>query len=159
MGKLQDLMNDGIEGSRIGATMTSNQEDGTVCFADGVLQFSPAKALVTSSVPFHLSNSPQLLFECFFSNFVRADPPIDPTPGQLGNFPPTQRFDASRGRKLSLSLSTSLGGLSLHVKLLGGNAVTFRVDEHGDLYIGSGPSLLNGSPAAYILALTVPPAV
>ncbi|HEX8483574.1 MAG TPA: hypothetical protein VF650_16870 [Allosphingosinicella sp.] len=154
MGQLQDHFdNPGNDYKKTLATLAVNQEDGRVCYALGLLHFTPAMVRPESVSSFRLGTAEHDPMDCFFSDMLFSQD-IQPTAGGLGLAGPAQHFDAKRSRKLRLSLSQStFAGLTLRITLEGNKAVTIPVVEQADLYSGSGPSIHNEALAGYVLSL------
>ena len=154
MGQLQTFLNgDGNDRRKTLATLAVNQEDGRVCYALGLLHFTPAMVRRESVSPFRLGTAEHEPMDCFFSDMLFSRD-IERTAGTSGLAGPAQHFDAARTRKLRLSLSQStFAGLTLRITLEGNKPVAVPVVEQADLYSGSGPSIHNEALAGYVLSL------
>lgn len=162
MGFLQDLASSGVDGVWVEVSLASNQADGTVSYAAGRPLFSAAGALAVpsssggaTSIPASLETRPRDPFEgaggplkLLFSSDLAA---LDGPPAVQ------QAFDANAARDLEFRMTGFDGtGLaaSVRLKLPERKPVILAMQAQGDLFVGSGRSLINGSPATYVLAVT-----
>ena len=166
MGVLQKLASSGADGVWVEVSLASNQVDGRVCYAIGRPLFSAARAMAgpssgggATSIPASLETRPRDPFEgaggplrLFFSSDVAV---LDG--------PPTvqQAFDANAVRDIEFRMTGFDGtGLatSVHLQLPERKPIVLALQAQGDLFVGSGRSLIDGSPAGYVLAVTAIPA-
>lgn len=156
MGKnLEQLLAEAAEGSRIGVTLVTNQDDGIASYATGVLIYHPGALAGPFFRPARLSTSGGVPLSHSFSDRLLE---IDPPPA--GGFPhtPRQPFSANSVDKLGMSVS-SLGAAAPVVKFTlhswGNTTFTVATEARGNLLVGVGPAIGRGSDnAVYVVAFT-----
>jgi hypothetical protein len=157
MGKnLEQILADATDGSQVGVTVVTNQDNGIASYATGLLIYHPGSLAGPFFRPARLSTSGGQPLSYYFSDRLLD---IDP-PAPAGSFPntPRQPFSANSPDKLGLSIS----GFSLTTHVIKftlhswGNA-TFSVatEPRGNVLVGLGPAIGRSSDnAVYTVAFT-----
>lgn len=163
MGKsLDQILNEVGEGSMVGVTVVTNQDNGIASYASGSLVYhppGPVSAAPGPAGPFfrqaRLSTTGGTPLTYFFSDrMLDIDPP--PAPGTFGHSP-RQPFSANATDKLGLSISVGFGPRVAKFTLLNWGNATFSVSTEAreNLLVGIGPPVGNGSShAIYVIAFT-----
>ena len=154
--KLDEIITKAVEGDQVSVRVVTNQENGHVGYAEGVLNFHPASGGVIlggpSFQPARLTTTGGEPLKFSFNIRMRD---IDPGPHEPGTFGhlPRQPFDADNTDRLGVSISVSnITTTEVTFLSVGGAPANIRMEALGDMLVGLGPSV-GGSPnAVYVIS-------
>lgn len=153
---LEQILAEAVDGSSIGITIVSNQDNGLVGYAVGSLLYHPASVLFQFPRPARLSTTGGEPLKFYFSD-RRLDIDGPPPEGGFGHTP-RQPFSANAVDQLGVSLSLfSLNPLAVRLTFItwGGVNISMSMQPFGDMYVGLGPTLGGDSPhAAWLISFT-----
>lgn len=160
MGKsLNQILTEAVDGSNIGVTLATNQDDGPagpiVGYAVGTLVYgAPGDLNHPHPFPGRLANAPDAPLAFYFSDRVTT---INRPAIGFGGTPQPFRADAADRLGLSLSISLSVPHTASFTFIdFGGGVFNFPLEDRENLLIGTGPSLGISNNAIYVLSFTGP---
>ena len=158
MGKnLDEILAVAVDGASVGITLTTNQDNGIVSYATGMLIYHPASLIGPFFRPARLSTTGGEPLQYYFSDRrLDIDPPSPP--GTFGHSP-RQPFSANATDKLGVSISSNLGSRTVKFTLHTWGNATFNisVESRGNLLVGLGPAIGNLTDhAVYVISFAGP---